>query len=120
MEVEVRGMRFKFERGFVVSVTCSSADWLAHGPEIRLCQPVERVRLTEIDCPISGPRRPKQIDGGTIFYFGERKVFLPNELLGKGEKPLLEAAFPGITFELPTDRPDEDELTPGHRTTRGG
>lgn len=35
-----------FTRGFISVITCSAADWLAHGPEIRLCQPVTDVKLT--------------------------------------------------------------------------
>ncbi len=38
----------EFRRGFVESVTCSAADWLAHGDEIRRCQPVTRVKFSWI------------------------------------------------------------------------
>jgi uncharacterized protein (TIGR02996 family) len=44
-----------FRRGFVESVTCTAAGWLAHGPAVVAAQPVARVAL--------GDRRPYHAAG---------------------------------------------------------
>jgi uncharacterized protein (TIGR02996 family) len=39
------GWGWDFRRGFVGAVTCTAADWLAHGPAVVAAQPVMRVAL---------------------------------------------------------------------------
>lgn len=46
MKVIVGGMEFTYRRGFVASVTCTAADWLAHADAILAAQPVQEVTLT--------------------------------------------------------------------------
>jgi uncharacterized protein (TIGR02996 family) len=42
-----RLFEWEFLRGFIESVTCSCADWLAHGPAVVASQPVTAVRLAD-------------------------------------------------------------------------
>lgn len=45
--VPSRDLEYTFRRGFVETITCNCADWLQHGPQIVLAQPVLEVRLTD-------------------------------------------------------------------------
>lgn len=45
---EVREVRCLFDRGFVRSVQCEMADWIAAGPEFVALHPVERVLITNV------------------------------------------------------------------------
>lgn len=39
--------QIQYSRGFVSAITCTTVDWLAHGPAIVRAQPVERVALSD-------------------------------------------------------------------------
>jgi uncharacterized protein (TIGR02996 family) len=56
-----------FRRGFVESVTCSCADWLAHGPAVVAAQPVTAVRLADAVIHQSG--------GNSTYYVGRLGMF---------------------------------------------
>ena len=43
---EIGDFHCTYRRGFVAVVTCTAADWLAHGDAITACQPVEKVRFS--------------------------------------------------------------------------
>ncbi len=110
-----------FVRGFVESVTCTAADWLAHADAIRAAQPVTKVRLTMYPgMDVSG-------DGVTTLVYTVRGI--PGEfdlhvlrtvlgLLGSPPRALwadevtlgvFTCRYPGITFHLP---PLEPEVVP--------
>lgn len=101
-------------RGFIESVTCTAADWLAHAEAIRAAQPVTRVTLTT---PLlmewirqrklrdgTGPvvTEWKWRDGGT--HTTERLPFFERDaenVMTINVDAILADAWPGITFELP-------------------
>jgi uncharacterized protein (TIGR02996 family) len=74
--------RWQYRRGFVHAVTCTAADFLAHGDAIRAAHPVRSVTLT------SWPDlwRPAADDAARAAY-----------------RAVLEAGYPGITFHLPPE-----------------
>jgi len=80
---------FEFRRGFVESVTCTAADWLAHGDAILREQPVRRVTLTT---------RPPLANR----HFDNDDYVLP----------MLMGRWPGIEFMLPPAMP------PSHPNSR--
>ena len=103
-------------RGFVEAVTCTAADWLAHGDAVRQAQPVTRVRLTTIlRWGPEGTRDPSvQVEVGRNTRYGLRlKVrgrrgwYLDREHgMGRDwQQILLAAEWPGITFEVPALEP---------------
>lgn len=51
-----KGRAFEFRRGFVHTVRCTLALWLAHGPTVVRGQPVERVEITDKQPYGSGDR----------------------------------------------------------------
>jgi uncharacterized protein (TIGR02996 family) len=53
------GWTWTMRRGFVESVTCTLADWLAHGPEIVRAAPVTTVRLS--DCYVVPRESPDDV-----------------------------------------------------------
>jgi uncharacterized protein (TIGR02996 family) len=68
-----------FRRGFVESVTCSCADWLAHGPAVVAAQPVTAVRLADvrpatfIDAPALWQRDMSGVLDGPV-YIDEESI----------------------------------------------
>jgi uncharacterized protein (TIGR02996 family) len=90
-----------FRRGFVESVACTAADWLAHADGILAAQPVEQVRLA--DWPESNwrgslLRREVCLPGRT--WVGYRDV-PRGEGVDYWEQALLRHYWPRITFVLP-------------------
>ena len=80
-----------FDRGFVASITCTAADWLAHGDDIVAAHPVERVTLTSIT-------------GHDIEGLVERLRVLLGERWSDGSQAVPDvfaALWPRITFTLP-------------------
>lgn len=68
---------FEFTRGFIGAITCTAADWLAHGDAIRAAHPVTKVVLTTWPDPVASE-------------FNRERYYL-----------FLEDRWPGVTFELP-------------------
>lgn len=74
----IAGIDCEFRRGFVESVTCTLADWLAHGSAVVLAQPVTRVEVSD--------REPGRAGDGTFsWYFadnppGHARHYLPWKL----------------------------------------
>jgi hypothetical protein len=82
----VKEVQFHFRRGFAHSVTCTAADWFAHGDAIRAAHPVRRVELTTWPGETPGwPHQPLPDlpDGFTTRH------------------PVRYDAWPGVDFELP-------------------
>jgi uncharacterized protein (TIGR02996 family) len=61
------GIEARFRRGFVESITCSCADWIAHGPAVVAVQPVTAVRLADAVIHQSG--------GNSTYYVGGLGMF---------------------------------------------
>lgn len=89
-----------WSRGFVESVTCSAADWLAHADGILAAHPVRRVRLAD---------RPGYLIGMTV---GDQRLYrfrgversLPaawGDTSDQTVMALLKAEWSGVAFELP-------------------
>lgn len=86
------------ERGFVAELTCTAADWLAHGDAIRAAHPVERVRLTTL------PGRMHRGLGDLILYAGDVQrqtaiTWVSGEVLTI--EGVLAAEWPSVAFEMP-------------------
>jgi hypothetical protein len=94
-------MDWEFVRGFVEQVTCTAADWLAHGDAIRARHPVTRVRLTTLPAIDQVGHRPGT--GYTYVIRGrERAVVMPYGSVYETTLPeLLKLEWPGVTFDLP-------------------
>jgi uncharacterized protein (TIGR02996 family) len=107
----------EFRRGFVEKVTATAADFLAHADALTAACPLRKVRLTtwpevsrEVDVErkvltftlLVGPRVVQYRDTmlGVLRYQEDAQQVVVSRLL--------KAAFPGITFEMPTV-----ELRPG-------
>lgn len=58
--VRIPGFTSEMRRGFVESLGCTCADWLAHGPKVVACQPVTRVEL--------GDRKPVRSGYGWAWW----------------------------------------------------
>lgn len=80
-------------RGFIESVSCSWADFLAHGKEL-LRQPLQRVLLTGMLPMVHVIKNRITFEGG-----------LKGALLGEDTFACDE--FPGVTFEIPRATPAE-------------
>lgn len=80
-----------FRRGFVHSVTCEAADWLANADAILAEHPVRRVRLTT----------PAAVRGPSFNSLRDWKKPL---LAGASALWSFEAEWPGIVFEEPQHR----------------
>lgn len=78
MESQTAGEAVQFIRGFVESVTCPAADWLAHADAILAEHPVRRVRFT------TWPE-----DGREVFRVNRRDDTATCD------------RWPGIAFEVP-------------------
>lgn len=110
--------RLSFRRGFVASVECRAAVWLAHGDAVRERHPVERVRLAdwpEVDWPEL--RTARRDDGRGSYRVGWRldgdpdpDWCLPFEELDRAARAapcksqiqlVCEARWPGVAFEIP-------------------
>jgi uncharacterized protein (TIGR02996 family) len=107
------GVSYTVRRGFVESVTCTAADWLAHGDAISREHPITQVRLTTWpEVGIAGSlRRTFWLEGDPeplLFYDWEViKVAAhrhsDNSVIGGPAvvAALLSLRYPGITFHLP-------------------
>ncbi len=87
------GIRCDFARGFVETITCDAAVWLAYADAILAAHPVERVTLTTVPTVI-----PMIYGGGVRGYRFDGRHMI------HGASPtltMLEAEWPGITFTLP-------------------
>lgn len=87
-------------RGFISDLTCSAADWLAHGDAIRERHPVTVVRLTSW-VPMDERFSP---DGFAEYRIKDRTHWIGvDEIAHGGEVALylLAREWPGVTFELP-------------------
>ena len=114
--------RLLWSRGFVESVTCDAAAWLAHGDAVRAAHPVTRVTLTTV------PDGETSYDTADHGYgeMGARLVgdtsvapwFPMSECWAKGDgrylRGLLRLRWPGVEFELPPER-----IGRGVRAVRG-
>ena len=105
-----------YRRGFVDSVTCPAADLLRHFDAVRACQPVTRVRLTDVPavetcvtraadaCRLPG-RRWRHPDELAPFLKAAGDTQRPRQLA----HALLLAEWDGVDFELPPG-PAADDL----------
>lgn len=109
----------RFRRGFVESVTCSAADWLAHGDAIRERHPVARVKFVGersygVEVWYDGDDEQWPIGekvAGHGFSYSRIDRFIQDNLAHKpvGYRTLavLMLRWPGIEFELPPPLPVE-------------
>jgi uncharacterized protein (TIGR02996 family) len=86
-----------WKRGFVATVTLTSADWLGHADALTAAAPIEEVALTTIP-DVEQDTNRIWFPGRPQFYkwakrFGSIGAFLP--------PPMLEAYWPRIRFHLP-------------------
>jgi uncharacterized protein (TIGR02996 family) len=98
-------------RGFLVSIQCGAAAWLAHGDAIRAAQPVTRVTLVSAPWVVGrGARFGLKDDPDARLYHG-RDLFRdgPGDMPRSGDPALWRAyfaarllplRFPGIHFRL--------------------
>lgn len=90
---------YLFARGFVEQVTCSAADWLAHGDAIAAAHPVRRVRLTTrpvVEGDEDDVSRLLRLAGREKWFrvpYSIRTGVLTEHILG--------LEWPGVAFELP-------------------
>ncbi len=102
--------RITFRRGFVEVLTCTAADWMRHGAELRERMPLSRVTLTTFpevhtQSSLMIPRTYRfWLDGRMKFVEKtEREIALnrsPDEPLRGAIEALLPLEFPGIEFDL--------------------
>lgn len=92
-------------RGFIESLRCRADDWIAHADAILAQQPVQKVALTTFPQFEDVTRRWETVDRkNRVFIWATvagKLIELPP--LWEGERqaePLLEARWPGITFEV--------------------
>ncbi len=88
-------------RGFVEAVTCSAQDWLAHGAEIRRCQPVTRVTLTDVPRVVAATDGTHHLYGLIPMGFAFWRVVMSEHAARPLAQRLLGERFPGVTFEMP-------------------
>jgi len=96
-------------RGFVESVTCDAAAWLAHGDAVLAAHPVTRVTLTTLpDWETSYDTADHGYDEVGARLVGDSSVapwFPMSECWAKGDgrylRGLLRLRWPGVEFELP-------------------
>jgi uncharacterized protein (TIGR02996 family) len=105
---------FRFRRGFVADMSCTSADWLAHADAITAAHPIERVRLTT---PLRyGTDRVEWItlvnrECGWMRHWiiGRKKkslITLPDDATdAQIVQTLLAKMWPRIAFEVPSEPP---------------
>ncbi len=95
------GDRFQWRRGFVERITCTAADWLAHGDVIRAACPVTKVALTTLpDIEVDSMLEAESEIAASLMHRDSWHTFpdVPTEGLPES---LLKLEWPGITFELP-------------------
>lgn len=100
---ELAKWKFEWRRGFVHSLTCTAANWLAHADAIVTRHPVREVRLTTFSVVVSGGGRNRglsRLDGRKKWHSNETLLF---ETMAK---QLCEMEWHGITFHLPEPAAD--------------
>lgn len=110
-------IRHRFVRGFVESVTCSAADWVAHGDTIRARQPVRLVVLTSLPDSrwmVGGASEPQVKLRDRERWHRWTEIRLGN---AAPVECLLRAEWPGVVFEVPSGNAAEPE---GDRRTNPG
>lgn len=94
-------------RGFIESVTCPAAAWVAHGDDMLAREPVRAVRLTtvEVDWPTDDEWQAAYTTAGVTeeCYFGGGE-----DQAGPVHRAMFAARWPGVEFELP---PADDAYT---------
>ena len=125
-----------FRRGFVESVTCDAAAWLAHGDAVRAAHPVTRVTLTG-DLPFTetvGVPIPDGNGGSQRAFvltndparrpFTIQEVRPLNPSLFRETRhmapALLRLRWPGVEFELPPERRETELQIEAIPTDDGG
>jgi uncharacterized protein (TIGR02996 family) len=114
-------------RGFVESVTCAAADWLAHGDAIRAAHPVTRVVLTTV--PVAAVWYDGEDEqwpvgeklAGKTFAYHRIEHFIAERLahkpIGYRTLALLMLRWPGVEFVLPPAPGECRRLRDRHRPT---
>lgn len=93
-----------FARGFIETITCPAADWLAHADAILSLHPVRRVTLTTWPTPAEMEetlRRPTA--KGFASSLGVVELAIVGGLDGERAARFLNQFWPGVTFDLPID-----------------
>ena len=104
-----------FVRGFIERVTCTAADWLSHGDAIRAAHPVTCVRLTtELGPHVTYSSYDLDNRLLTIRFTARLKsvTWGPEQAEVAAYLKLLQAEWPGVTFELPPSNPWRDNIGP--------
>lgn len=120
----------EWRRGFVHSLACPAADWLACGDEVLKRHPVRKVRLrTAPDIPNGNwDHTPPHVSRGAQFEIAGEMVeappygewCYPDHLAGRTNEwhcEMLRRRWPGVDFELPPE-PREDWSGIPRRTTQ--
>jgi uncharacterized protein (TIGR02996 family) len=94
------GMRYRFARGFVESITCTAAEWFAHGDAVRAYQPLRKVTLTTD--PEALLAAGLGADPRVLLRDRPMPPGSPEPAPGDRVAPLsvLQTAWPGIGFEV--------------------
>lgn len=88
------------DRGFIWNVETSWYWWAANGDKLRAQEWVPRVKITAPFWLDEESDENWQLDIDEFLVAG-RRVRIPADRIGHGQKPVLEARYPGTVFELP-------------------
>ncbi len=91
-----RKVEWEFRRGFIESVSCSTRDWFTYGTAIRAAFPVRKVQLTTRPGRGAPTRTSSRVGRDADRFVSIRAVPGMDRVVR-----VLEARWPGVTFEVP-------------------